>query len=876
MKGSPVRIRASASVQAGLAPPAARQSRGGSDLATKVKRDDIPALADNSGAYSSGMRLPPRVAIPVLVAFAFVAPTTVVATASAVPPATDAARSALPNPGGKGPFATQRSTVFRGWERVEVDLALPVEDLAEVTVPVDARGNVPNRRFPVVLLLHGRHDACAQVGGKAPDPVPAWCPDGNKIPVPSYAGYRYLADRLASQGRVVVSISANGINGQDNSRDLGATARALLIAHHLTRLAGASARSVEGYGNRLVGRLDLSRTVLMGHSRGGEGAVRAAQMLADAQDKDFAIAGVIPLAPTSVASMAPPTVPTITILPACDGDVADLRGETYLDRGRDLYGSRGGLRSSVWVPGGNHNFFNTEWTPGLSVSETGADDATYEYDEATGSCASPARLTPARQRAVGIQVMAAAVRYMQERNRSMLPLLDGSGRQPRGLKGVTLRSASQAGPDRLLLVPASTRRVRSNRVEASLCRGISLDSAAEDERVCATGVADPAVAGTFDTAWLGSDFVSGPLPGRVAVEVSWQRPGTALVDLRRPVNLRRTSRLSARVVLDPSSPGTVGLAVRDAAGRTATLPTRGLPVRPVSNGQHELRLWAQTAWVDPRRFRGVDLTRITSVGIATAGKGRAWLLEVARRAPSPPGPAPVLPVAEVVNADATVEAGRSVTVPVQVRLDQPAGAGLSGRRARLRFSVEPGLDPSILPAYNGTLQVAAGARRATIRVPVNMPLVVGSGDAVSVQVAIYAMNGATVGMFRGSLTVLPSGVRIRTLTLESAEAIAAPGASLEWDFVADEPGAVRVGAEVTGGTLDFDDLDPAFLESNDLPKSGPLTGVNLLSEQVGPNRYRISLPLSVNARDGATLELAVTAVSGAKSPELPPLTGQVR
>ena len=209
------------------------------------------------------MRLSPRVAVPVLVAFALVGPTTVVAPATAVPPATDAARSALPNPGGKGPFATQRSTVFSGWERVEVDLALPVEDLAEVTVPVDARGNVPNRRFPVVLLLHGRHEACAQVGGKTPDPVPAWCPDGNKIPVPSYAGYRYLADRLASKGRVVVSISANGINGQDDSHDLGGTSRALLIAHHLTRLADASTRSVKGYGNRLTGHLDLSRTVLM-------------------------------------------------------------------------------------------------------------------------------------------------------------------------------------------------------------------------------------------------------------------------------------------------------------------------------------------------------------------------------------------------------------------------------------------------------------------------------------------------------------------------------------------------------------------------------------------------------------------------------------
>jgi hypothetical protein len=295
----------------------------------------------------------------------------------------------------------------------------------------------------------------------------------------------------------------------------------------------------------------------------------------------------------------------------------------------------------------------------------------------------------------------------------------------------------------------------------------------------------------------------------------------------------------------------------------------------VSKGQHELRLWAQSASVDPRRFRGVDLTRITAVGIATAGRGKAWLIEVSRRAPRPLGPAPLLPVAEVVDAVETVDAGQSVTVPVQVRLDQPAGGGLLGRNARLRFSVTAGLDPSILPAYNGTLLVAAGARRATIRVPVKMPVVVGSADASSVQVAIYAMNGATVGTFRGSLTVLPAGVRIRTITLESASAIAAPGASLEWDFVADEPGLVSVSAEVTGGTLDLEDLDPEFLEFNDLPKSGPLTGLQLLSEQVAPNRYRISLPLSVNARDEATLELAVTAVSGAKSAELPPLAGQV-
>lgn len=780
-----------------------------------------------------------------------------------------ATQTSLPDPGARGPFATMRSTVFRGWERVEVDMPLRVEDLAEITVPVDARGRVPERRFPLVVLLHGRHQWCATVGGEVPDPVPAWCGSYDTIPVPSYTGYRYLADRLASQGRIVVSISANGINAQDNTRDLGATSRALLIEYHLTRLAKAALQPIQGYGDLLVGHLDLSRTVLMGHSRGGEGVVRAAQMLADERVKPFAIAGVIPLAPVSFARMAPPTVPTVTILPACDGDVSDLQGETYLDRGRDLYGSRGGLRSSVWVPGANHNYFNTEWTPGLSVSETGVDDATYEYEEATGTCAPGLRLTPAQERAVGVQVMSAAVRYAQDRDASMLPLLDGTGVQPRGLAGITLRAASQAGLDRLLLVPGPGSTVTASGLDGGLCKGIAISSASVDDTVCATGVAGPST----DTAWLGSAFVRGPLPGRTAVQVAWQSPGTALVDLARPVNLRLATRLSARIVVEPSSTGTVGIAVRDADGRVASLPTRGLPVEALTQGDAELRLWAQTAWVDPRDFRGVDLTRIAAVGIATSGTGKAWLVDVSQRAVRAPGPASILPVAEVVDSVSTVAAGRSISVPVQVRLDRPAG-----ERARLRYSVTGGFDASILPAANGSVSVAPGTRRTTIRVPVAMPAVVGPGAAASVQVSIYAMDGATVGMFRGTLTVLPQGVRIRTITLESANATASPGSALEWDFVADEPGLVRIRAQVTGAMMDLSDIDPDFLSIRGLPTSGALTaetGLVVTSQEVAPGRYRLSLPLSARARAGATVDLAVTAVSGAATKDLPPLTGRV-
>ena len=781
------------------------------------------------------------------------------------------------DPGVTGPYATARTTVFRGWERVEVDMPLRVEDLAEVTYPADAQGGVAAGTFPLVVLLHGRHSWCSTVGGEVPDPVPTWCADQGDIPVPSYRGYRYLADALASQGRIVLSVSANGVNAQDGSRgsayrDLGSTARALLLEYHLHRLARAAVRSADGYGSLLVGHLDLSRTVLMGHSRGGEGVVRAAQLFAGPEPEPFAIAGVIPLAPVAYARMAPPVVPTVTILPACDGDVSDLQGETYLDRGRDLYGAKGALRSSVWLPGGNHNYFNTEWTPGLSVSETGVDDATYVYDEATGSCAADVRLTPGQVRLAGRHLMAAAVRYAQDGNVAMLRFFDGTGAQMRALakSEITVRSASLAGPDRLLLVPQPDSRVTSTGARAELCRGVALSRDPAQPAVCATGAAAP----SGDTSWLGSQFVPGGLPDRTAVDVAWSARGSALVDLQGTVDLSRSTRLSARIVLDPTSAGTVGLIVRDAEGRTASLPTAGLPVVPLTEGEIETRLWAQAAWVDPRRLRGVDLTRISAVGLTTEGSGRAWIIDVSHRGARPAGAALVLPTAEVeAHSVSVVDAGTTVTVPVVIRLDRP-----STERARLRVAVAASFDDVIVPAWQSTVSVAPGTRRVTARVPVTMPEVVGAGAAASVQVAVYALSGATVGMFRGTLTVLPQGARVRTLEVVSADAAGVPGAAITWDFTADEPGKVSIRARVVGAMMDYSDLDPAFLESQWLPRSGPITPetwLTLQSTQVGPDRYQLALPLAQTARPGATIEFAVDAVQGAATRGIPNLTGAV-
>ena len=50
-----------------------------------------------------------------------------------------------------------------------------------------------------------------------------WPPISTSDAIPSYEGYEYLGDNLASHGNFVVSISTNGINALDNdSPDLGA------------------------------------------------------------------------------------------------------------------------------------------------------------------------------------------------------------------------------------------------------------------------------------------------------------------------------------------------------------------------------------------------------------------------------------------------------------------------------------------------------------------------------------------------------------------------------------------------------------------------------------------------------------------------------
>ncbi|GHD88451.1 S9 family peptidase [Streptomyces naganishii] len=663
------------------------------------------------------------------------------------------------DPGKPGPYRTLTGEYTLNSVRLP-GFPAPVEMRAVVVAPRGATG-----RRPLALFLHGRHATCYkphtdEVTGDWP------CPAGTR-PVPSYRGYLQDQQLLASQGYVTVSISANGVNGQDSAaEDGGAQARSSLVRAHLARWAGWAAHPATAPGAvRKAPPADLSRVLLVGHSRGGEGVNRAAMdsLYPPPASQDplrgparWNIKGIVLIGPTVFGQNPVADVPSTTILPGCDGDVSDLQGEVYVDGTRGVSGGAA-LHSAVYVTGADHNFFNTEWTPGKA--EAPAEDDFYDIPDQRDPVCSPGtrtRLTADQQHRAGATYIAAAARLFVAGDDRVRPLLDGSGFR-----------APSADPARVL----------THAVGAARTGGFLPDGpvTVTGGRLCSAVDPRPSVACLGSgTTGLSPHFAQWETPretGRRAVALRWTAAGSATrIRPSAPVSLAGAKDLALRVFVPPNTTGTrLEAALTDASGRRAVLGTAGVDGLPGS--ERTASYWAREVRVPltAAARAGLDLRRVTTLELTPRSRsGSAWLMDAWGWRPGTPAVrAAALPRVDVGRL--TVKEGdsgvRTYRVPVRV-------SGHDSGQVRLYV-----LDPLTGAGKDRLVTVRPGGH--DIDVPVRVAGNTRFGYDVSHDVIVKAVHHSVIGAYRGGVTVENDDPR-PTVTVTPLATRVTEGQPLKW------------------------------------------------------------------------------------------------
>lgn len=390
------------------------------------------------------------------------------------------AAAQTPDPGTVGPYAVTRVEYNYGNSAFRpVGFPISVELIASVHHPTD----LTTGPFPLIVFMHGRHATCY----KGSTATLRWPCLSTEQPIPSYKGYDYIAQTLASNGYIVVSISANGINAKDNQvADLGAQARAELIQRHLNQWLTFSTTGASPFGTKFIGKVNLTRVGTMGHSRGGEGVVK--HFIHNASlGSPYNIRAVFPLAPVDYNRPVINNVALGIILPYCDGDVEDIQGVHYFDDARYNVAGDTGAKHTILVMGGNHNYYNTIWTPGLFAAGTADDWTAYttggSSDPHCGTVSGNKRLTAAKQRGTGLAYISALMRAYVGGESQFLPLLTGAAPPPVSAQTTDLHVSYHA-PDAVTLRRDVNRLLTSTNLTTNTLGGASSQSGLTPHDLC--------------------------------------------------------------------------------------------------------------------------------------------------------------------------------------------------------------------------------------------------------------------------------------------------------------------------------------------------------------------------------------------------------
>lgn len=217
------------------------------------------------------------------------------------------------------------------------------------SLPVNGRAWIPEGEgpFPVMLMIHGNHT----------------------MENFSTDGYDYLGELLASKGFMAISVDEDFVNYSNvsGSPNDNYQLRAWLILQHLSELQDMNADA----DSALHQKIDFDQVALMGHSRGGQAALMAADYETYFDDEDLLetmdqvnIEGVVTLAPTdTTVDGNKPHINNISYLSlggARDADVSDFRGDRQFYR-TTFDPENDGFKSTLYIADANHTQFNTSW-----------------------------------------------------------------------------------------------------------------------------------------------------------------------------------------------------------------------------------------------------------------------------------------------------------------------------------------------------------------------------------------------------------------------------------------------------------------------------------------------------------------------------------
>jgi hypothetical protein len=395
------------------------------------------------------------------------------------------------------------------------------------------------------------------------------------------------------------------------------------------------------------------------------------------------------------------------------------------------------LHSSILVMGANHNYFNTEWTPG---SKAPSEDDWFGEDTAACGSADPTRLSAQSQRDVGTAYVAGAVQLFTGKDDRTLALFNGE-RTRVASTGDAVILGHSIGGGKNLRAPAMDTGTTDSTMDSQFCEGRSDPEGGHS--ICGRG---------YDYMGMSPHwpFTGEVLPERKALELSWDESGqVGGLSLDNPLDLTGNT-LRLRAIVDPAH-DTVRFRVRltDSSGASVDLdPVGGVELASLSMSDELARLWAQTVVVDPAGA-AIDLASVSSIELVSESPtGRVWILDAAAAPPTLPAlqakRVPLVSLGSMKVAEGDDPNPRTVRVPFTVS---------GGTPTRGAFVVNVSSFNSDQRSDLVTINLASGQTKGFIPVDVTGNTEPAMGDVAGFGLNAWALRGVMTDSWVGVLEV---------------------------------------------------------------------------------------------------------------------------